>query len=142
MADHHLLVVDDEESQRTVLAGFLRKRGFDVTTATRADEAVSVVATRSVDLVLTDMKMPGMSGIELLDAIRRINPEVAVILMTAFGTVASAVEAMKRGAADFLTKRTGYGPGTGACTGTGICNGTGPGQSAGTGKGARRGPRR
>ena len=104
MSEHHLLIVDDEEAQRTVLAGFLRKRGFRVTTASNATEAVRVATAESVDLVLTDMRMPGMTGVELLDAVHRLNPDIGVVVMTAFGTVANAVDAMKRGASDYLTK--------------------------------------
>ena len=104
MAEHVILVVDDEEAQRTVLAGFLRKRGFEVLTSAGVDEALKLAASRTIDLVLTDLKMSGKTGVDLLDGIREINPEVPVVLMTAFGTVASAVDAMKRGAADFLTK--------------------------------------
>lgn len=104
MAEHHILVVDDEEAQRTVLAGFLRKRGFSVSMAAHVEAAIGLASTESVDLVLTDMKMPGATGIDLLDRLRAINPDVPVIVMTAFGTVANAVDAMKRGAADYLTK--------------------------------------
>ncbi|MFB3852565.1 MAG: sigma-54-dependent transcriptional regulator [Vicinamibacterales bacterium] len=104
MAEHLVLVVDDEEAQRKVLAGFLAKRGFEVVQASRAVEALRAVSTRTVDLILTDLKMPGGTGIDLLDGVRQLNPEVPVIVMTAFGTIASAVDAMKRGAADYLTK--------------------------------------
>ena len=104
MAERVVLVVDDEAAQRTVLAGFLRKRGMEVVAAGSVDEAIQVASTRTIDLVLTDLRMPGRDGLSLLDSLRAINPEVPVILMTAFGTVASAVDAMKRGAADFLTK--------------------------------------
>jgi two-component system NtrC family response regulator len=104
MPEHHLLIVDDEEAQRTVLAGFLRKRGFRVTTAASANEALRIVEHETVDLVLTDMRMPGKSGVDLLDGVRSLNPDIGVVLMTAFGTVASAVDAMKRGASDYLTK--------------------------------------
>jgi len=104
MPERHLLIVDDEEAQRTVLAGFLRKRKYRVSTAGGADEALRVAANETVDLVLTDMRMPGRSGVELLDALRRLNPDIGVVVMTAFGTVASAVDAMKRGATDYLTK--------------------------------------
>jgi DNA-binding NtrC family response regulator len=104
MPDHHVLVVDDEEAQRTVLAGFLRKRGYQVTAVPGAEEALRVAREQSIDLVLTDVRMPGMSGVELLQAVLRLNPEIPVVVMTAFGTVASAVDAMKRGAADYLTK--------------------------------------
>ena len=101
---HHVLVVDDEESQRTVLGGFLRKRGLEVSTAASVDDALKVAAGTVVDLVLTDLRMPGRTGLDLLDEIRRLVPDVPVIVMTAFGTVANAVSAMKRGAADYLTK--------------------------------------
>jgi len=104
MAERLILVVDDEERQRKVLAGFLRKRGFGVEEAGNAEGALRAVSFRAVDLVLTDLRMPGRDGIQILDGIHAINPELPVIVMTAFGTVASAVDAMKRGAADYLTK--------------------------------------
>jgi len=104
MPERVILVVDDEAAQRTVLAGFLRKRGFEVLQASSVGEALSEVSARTIDLVLTDLRMPGASGLDLLEGVRRINPEVPLVVMTAFGTVASAVDAMKRGAADYLTK--------------------------------------
>ena len=104
MAERLILVVDDEEPQRRVLAGFLRKAGYEVEAVGNADEALAVVSSRTVDLVLTDLRMPGKTGVELLDAVRGVNPEVPVVVMTAYGTVASAVDAMKRGAADYLGK--------------------------------------
>ena len=104
MSEHLILVVDDEQAQRTVLAGFLRKRGFDVLQASGVAEALSQVAARAVDLVLTDLRMSDGTGLDVLIGVRRINPEVAVVVMTAFGTVASAVDAMKQGASDYLTK--------------------------------------
>ena len=104
MAERLILVVDDEEPQRRVLAGFLKKRGYAVETAGDADEAMKVVSSRTVDLVLTDLRMPGRTGVELVDAVRGANPEIPVVVMTAYGTVTSAVDAMKRGAADYLSK--------------------------------------
>jgi two-component system NtrC family response regulator len=104
MSEQVILVVDDEEAQRKVLAGFLRKRGYETVTATSAEEALDVVSTKTVDLVLTDFRMPGRSGVDLLQDLRGINPEIPVIVITAFGTVASAVDAMKQGAADYLNK--------------------------------------
>ncbi len=104
MAERFILVVDDEEPQRRVLAGFLRKAGYEVEAVGSPDEALAVVARRTVDLVLTDLRMPGKTGVELLQAVRGLNPEIPVVVMTAFGTVASAVDAMKRGAADYLGK--------------------------------------
>jgi DNA-binding NtrC family response regulator len=99
-----VLVVDGEAAQRTVLAGFLRKRQLEALAAGSVDEAVQIVSGRTIDLVLTDLNMPGKDGLALIDGLRAINPELPVIVMTAFGTVASAVDAMKRGAADYLTK--------------------------------------
>jgi two-component system NtrC family response regulator len=104
VAERVVLVVDDEPAQRTVLAGFLRKRQLEAVTAAGVDEAVQIVSGRMIDLVLTDLNMPGKDGLTLIDSLRAINPELPVIVMTAFGTVASAVDAMKRGAADYLTK--------------------------------------
>jgi len=104
VAERLILVVDDEEPQRRVLAGFLRKTGYEVEAVGSAEEALALVAARTVDLVLTDIRMPGQSGVELLEAVRAVNPEIPVVLMTAYGTVASAVSAMKRGAADYLAK--------------------------------------
>jgi DNA-binding NtrC family response regulator len=104
VAEHLILVVDDEEPQRRVLAGFLRKHGYAAETAGDAEEALRVVSSRTVDLVLTDLRMPGRSGVDLLEAVRGKNPEVPVVVMTAYGTVESAVSAMKRGAADYLAK--------------------------------------
>ena len=104
MAEHVILVVDDEQAQRTVLAGFLRKRGFEVLQAPGVGEALAQVSARLVDLVLTDLRMPDGTGLDVLNGLRKINPEIAVVVMTAFGTVASAVDAMKHGASDYLTK--------------------------------------
>ncbi len=104
MPERLVLVVDDEEAQRKVLTGFLRKRGYEVEAAANVDEALRIAAARPVDLVLTDLRMPGRTGLELLEALHKANPELPAIVMTAFGTVQSAVEAMKRGAADYLTK--------------------------------------
>jgi two-component system NtrC family response regulator len=104
MSDRTVLVVDDEGAQRSVLAGFLRKRGMEALQAGGVDEAIRLVTERTVDLVLTDLNMPGKDGLALLDGVRAINPEVPVIVMTAFGTVSTAVDAMKHGAADYLTK--------------------------------------
>jgi DNA-binding NtrC family response regulator len=99
-----LVVVDDEEPQRRVLAGFLKKRGYEVEAVGDAEQALAILAARTVDLVLTDLRMPGRSGEELLEAVHARNPEVPVVVMTAYGTVTSAVSAMKRGAADYLAK--------------------------------------
>ncbi|MGE5569675.1 MAG: sigma-54-dependent transcriptional regulator [Rhodospirillales bacterium] len=97
-----ILVVEDEEKLRRVLELQLRSADFEVEKAGTAEEALRL-ADRA-DLVLTDLRLPGMSGLELLAAIRRQNTSTPIIVMTAFGTVETAVEAMKAGAVDFLLK--------------------------------------
>ena len=82
MSKHVILVVDDEEAQRKVLAGFLRKRGYETVTASSVDEAVEVARSRIIDMVLTDLRMPGRDGIELLQELRALNPEIPVIVIT------------------------------------------------------------
>jgi two-component system NtrC family response regulator len=104
VSERVILVVDDEPAQRTVLGGFLRKRGFEVAQGASVEEALAHVSARTIDLVLTDLRMPGGGGLALLEGVRAINPEIPVVVMTAFGTVATAVDAMKKGAADYLTK--------------------------------------
>ena len=100
----HILVVDDEESNLKVLSRLLGKDGYRVSTATSGPEALDVLRADQPQLLLTDLKMPGMNGLELLRAARTVSPTTEVILMTAYGTVEIAVEAMKEGAYDFVTK--------------------------------------
>jgi two-component system NtrC family response regulator len=99
-----VLVVDDEPAQLELVSGFLVKRGFEVVTADSGQAALACYRNQPVDAVLTDQKMPGLSGLELLEGIRRIDPEAAVIVMTAYGTIEDAVAAIRHGAADYLTK--------------------------------------
>jgi two-component system NtrC family response regulator len=99
-----ILVVDDEESLRRVTQVQLQQSGYDVTAAASGDDALERLAAAPVDLVLTDLRMPGMSGLQLLARIRADYPEVVVIVITAFGTVETAVEAMRSGAYDYVTK--------------------------------------
>jgi two-component system NtrC family response regulator len=99
-----ILVVDDESTQRELLGGFLAKRGWSVELAAGGAEALAILRRTAVDLVLADYRMPDLSGLELLKASQRLNPEVPVVLITAYGSIASAVEAMKAGAFDYLTK--------------------------------------
>ena len=99
-----ILVVDDEPAQRELVAGFLRKQGCEVALAGDGKEALARFKAEPFDLVLTDQRMPGLSGLELLAAVRRVTPEVAVIVMTAYGTIETAVAAIKAGAADYLLK--------------------------------------
>jgi two-component system NtrC family response regulator len=99
-----ILVVDDEAAQRELVAGFLAKRGFDVSQADGGRAALARFKQEAFDLVLTDQKMPDLSGLELLEGVRAITPQTAVIIMTAYGTIETAVGAIKAGAADYLTK--------------------------------------
>ena len=99
-----IIVVDDEPTQRELIGGFLRKQGHEVFLAGNGLEALAHIRERQVDLVLSDCRMPGMSGPELVLAIKAVNPEIPLILMTAYGTVETAVQAMKDGAADYLAK--------------------------------------
>ena len=99
-----ILVVDDEPAQREMVSGFLKKQAFDVVEAETGAKALDLFRQDSIDLILTDQKMPHMSGLELLQAVRAINPETPVILMTAFGSIQAAVSAIQGGATDYLTK--------------------------------------
>jgi two-component system NtrC family response regulator len=104
MAPFRILVVDDEPAQRELVAGFLRKQGFEVALAGDGRDALGRFTREPFDLVLTDQRMPGFSGLELIGALRAVTPEAAVIVMTAYGTIETAVAAIKGGAADYLTK--------------------------------------
>jgi DNA-binding NtrC family response regulator len=97
-------VVDDEVNARTALAELLRDEGYDVETAADAFKALGKYEAFSPHVVVTDLKMPGMDGIELVKKIRASEDPAAVVVMTAFGAVESAVEAMRAGAAEYLTK--------------------------------------
>ena len=99
-----VLVVDDEVNARTALAELLRDEGYDVETAADAFKALGKYESFAPQVVVTDLKMPGMDGIELVKKIRGSEDPAAVVVMTAFGAVASAVEAMRAGAAEYLTK--------------------------------------
>jgi two-component system response regulator AtoC len=100
----HVLVVDDEPNVRRVLATLLEQAGFAATRAASGEQALDLVRSLDPDLVITDLKMPGIDGLELLRRLQQSFPEIPVVMLTAHGTVANAVEAMKCGALDFLTK--------------------------------------
>jgi two-component system, NtrC family, response regulator AtoC len=99
-----LLIVDDEANARTALAELLRDEGYAVETAADGFKALPKLDEFAPDLLLTDLKMPGMDGIELMRKARERDPESVAVVMTAFGAVDTAVAAMRQGAADYLTK--------------------------------------
>jgi len=104
MSMETILIVDDEKNYPPILSAVLEDAGFETLTAYSGREALTILEDSDVDLVLTDMKMPGMDGIELLERIKKKDPELPVIVMTAHGTVEKAVEAMQKGAYSYLLK--------------------------------------
>lgn len=99
-----ILIVDDEKPQRENLKGFFQRRDFDAITADCGAKAIEVVNDRAIDVLLTDYKMPDMTGLQVLMEVKRINAEIPVIMMTAYGSIETAVDAMKAGAFDYLQK--------------------------------------
>jgi len=99
-----ILIVDDDRSNLESLERVFRREKFDVLTAEGGKEALDAVRKQRVNVVLTDLMMPGLNGVDLLKSVKALSPESEVILMTAYGTIETAVEAMKEGAYDFVTK--------------------------------------
>lgn len=99
-----ILVVDDERDIRDASERILTRMGFHVLKAKRGDEAVDLLPTEKISMVLLDLKMPGMDGMEVLKHVRAHDPEILVIIITGYATVDTAIEAMKRGAYDFIPK--------------------------------------
>jgi DNA-binding NtrC family response regulator len=104
MARKNILVVDDEKAQREILEMILSEEGYDVTTAASGEAAIKFAKDRRFDLALTDLKMTGMDGIELLQHLLAFDSSIIVILLTAHGSIESAKEALRRGAFDYLEK--------------------------------------
>ena len=103
-ASASILIVDDEEIIRTTFAEFLAGEGFHAASASSAEEALELVRRRAFHVAICDVQLPGLDGIELLDRLVKIRPELFVLLITAYATVESAVEALKAGAHDYLMK--------------------------------------
>ena len=99
-----VLIVEDEANMRRVLSALLERDGFRAFEAADGGAALELLKREQVDAILTDLRMPKMNGLELLEAVRRAHPEIPVVMLTAHGTVGSAVEALKQGAFDYLTK--------------------------------------
>jgi two-component system, response regulator, stage 0 sporulation protein F len=99
-----ILVVDDDPEMRGLLLDVLRNEGYDVVDAKDGTEAVLALRARRFDLILMDKNMPGPSGLDLLPGFRRVCPDSKIIMMTAFGDVPSYIEAVEKGAAEYLFK--------------------------------------
>jgi DNA-binding NtrC family response regulator len=102
--DQVILVVDDDSAMREMLVELLRDESYEVCEAASVDDALQLAGEREFDAVLSDIKMPGRSGLELLGEMRELRPATPVVLMTAFGSIDAAVDAMRAGATDYLTK--------------------------------------
>jgi two-component system response regulator PilR (NtrC family) len=100
----NILVVDDEKSMREILEIFLTSEGYKVSVAENGEKAIDAVKKDIYDLVITDMNMPKVGGLELLKNVKQLNPDTIVVIITAFGTTESAVEAMKLGSYDYIQK--------------------------------------
>ena len=98
------LVVDDDETLRGRMEKSLARRGYDVCCAANYDEAVQVAQETQPNLAVLDLKMPGKSGLELLTAIAEISPQTRSVILTGYGSITNAVEAIKRGAVNYVTK--------------------------------------
>lgn len=104
MNSYKILIIDDEESQRESLAGYLHKKGIKTFIAKSGEEGISLIKDNMIDLVLTDYKMPGMTGLDVVKQIKELNPKIECVVMTAYSNVEEAVEIMKSGAYDYLQK--------------------------------------
>ena len=99
-----ILIVDDEKNYLVVLEELLGPEGYEIITTDNANNALRLIEESDLDLVITDMKMPGMNGMNLLEDAKRINSDLPIIIMTAYGTIEMAVEAMKKHAYDYIEK--------------------------------------
>lgn len=99
-----VLVVDDKDMLRDSVAVTLQRAGFTVIGASSGSQAIELVASRRPDAIVTDLKMPGMTGVELIEKVRELDDDLPIVLMTAYGTVETAVQAMRMGAYDYISK--------------------------------------
>ena len=99
-----ILVADDDEIPRDIVSSILYKEGYSVVSATNGIEAINILRLEDINLVITDLRMPGADGLDVLKHALIINPEAAVVILTAYGTLDTALEAIKGGAYDYLTK--------------------------------------
>jgi len=104
MKDYNILVIDDEAAQRDVLTGYLKKKGYKIFSASSGKEGIEIAGRNPVDIILSDFKMPDLSGLDVLEQVKKINPEISFVIVTAYGTVENAVKAMRLGAFDYISK--------------------------------------
>src|SRR5512137_1479813 len=104
MIPRRILVVDDEENFRHILSVILKKERYEVETASNGEEALQRISNATFDQVLCDIRMPGMDGLDFLKEVRKTEADANVIMMSAYGTLDTAVEAMKLGAYDYISK--------------------------------------
>ena len=104
MNDYTILVIDDEKSQIEILTGYLKKKGFGIFSATSGEDGIAIAKNNVIDIILSDYKMPDKSGLEVLNEVKTVNPEIGFVMVTAFGTIEDAVKAMRSGADDYITK--------------------------------------
>ncbi|MGB5617542.1 MAG: response regulator, partial [Desulfobacterales bacterium] len=104
MGSTKILIVDDELIMRESLRGWLERDGHAVAAAASGEEALDILATTRFDILLVDIKMEGISGLDVLKQVKEDDPDVAVVMITAFGSISTAIEAMKNGAYDYLLK--------------------------------------
>ncbi len=104
MKEFSVLIIDDEETQAASLKSFLGKRGYSVLTAPSGEKGFEIVKDNLVDIILTDFQMPGWTGLDVVKNIKKFNPEIDIVVMTAYGTIETAVTLMKEGAYDYLIK--------------------------------------
>src|SRR5262245_8847517 len=99
-----ILIVDDEDLMRELLTKILAGEQYRIFQASSAEEALQLLQEQTYDLLLTDLRLKGMNGLQLLSEVRAFDPEIVVIVMTAYASVETAVEAMRKGAYDYITK--------------------------------------
>ncbi|MBK7631509.1 MAG: sigma-54-dependent Fis family transcriptional regulator [Ignavibacteriales bacterium] len=104
MKDYTILIVDDEDAQRSILKGYLEKKGYKIFSASSGTEGIKAVQSNLIDIILSDFKMPDKTGLEVLEEVRKINPEISFVILTAYGTIENAVRAMRLGAFDYISK--------------------------------------
>lgn len=104
MIEYSILIVDDEDTQRSILKGYLEKKGYRIYTASSGNEGIEVARKNLIDIILSDFKMPDKTGLEVLEEVKKINPEISFVIITAYGTVENAVKAMRLGAFDYISK--------------------------------------